>query len=318
MAAIVKADDIVKVFPGKVTLYNFSLEIDSGDVFGLLGPNGSGKSTFIRILTGSAKADSGKIQLFGKPPSASGLKKIGIAPQDNALFPLLTCMENLVYFGSLYGISGAKAKEKAQSLLSELGLSDKINVQAGFLSGGMRRRLNLACALMHEPQLIILDEPTTGLDPTTRKNMWDVVTKTVKSNNATLLLTTHYMEEAEALCSKIAFVNAGQVVASGTPGELKKMAGHEIVKLISIPGEYPALENPLKNIKGIDNVTITEHGIVVEANSVSQKVAEITKVFTRKKEKIIELSVSKPSLEDVFLKLTGAQLKEAVKVVPKK
>jgi ABC-2 type transport system ATP-binding protein len=171
---------------------------------------------------------------------------------------------------------------------------------------------------MHEPQLIILDEPTTGLDPSTRKNMWDVVTRTVKNNNATLLLTTHYMEEAEALCSKIAFVNAGQVVAQGSPVELKKMAGHEMVKLVSIPGEYSSVESPLKNIKGIDNVTITEHGVVVEANSVSAKVAEITKVFTRKKEKIIELSVSKPSLEDVFLKLTGAQLKEAVKIVPKK
>ena len=316
--SVVSAKEIVKVFPGKVTLYNFSLEIEKGDVFGLLGPNGSGKSTFISILTGSTKADSGKIELFGNTPTKSSLKKIGIAPQDNAVFTLLTCMENLIYFGSLYGIGGKIAEKKAKELLSELGLSDKINVQAGYLSGGMRRRLNLACALMHEPEIIILDEPTTGLDPSTRKNMWDVVTKTVKNNNATLLLTTHYMEEAEALCSKIAFVNAGQVVAQGTPEELKKMAGKEIVKLSSIPGDYASVEALLKNIKGIDTVTITEHGVVVEANSVSAKVAEITKVFSRKKEKIIELSVSKPSLEDVFLKLTGAQLKEAVKVVPKK
>ena len=316
--AIASAQGIVKVFPGKVTLYNFSLDIQEGDVFGLLGPNGSGKSTFIRILTGSAKADSGKIELFGSQPSKSSLRKIGIAPQDNAVFSLLTCMENLVYFGSLYGISGNRAKDKAKELLSELGLSDKINVQAGYLSGGMRRRLNLACALMHDPELIILDEPTTGLDPTTRKQMWEVVLQTVKRNKATLLLTTHYMEEAEVLCSKIAFINAGQVVAQGTPEELKRMAGKEIVKLVSIPGDYVQLEPLLKNIKGIDTVTVTEHGIVVEANSVSQKVVEITKIFSRKKEKIIELSVSRPSLEDVFLKLTGTQLKEAVKIAPKK
>jgi ABC-2 type transport system ATP-binding protein len=318
MAVVVEAENLVKTYPRKVTLYNLSMKINEGEVFGLLGPNGAGKSTFIRILTGVEKADSGKIKLFGKPPTKENRKKIGVAPQENAVYPLLTCMENLLYFGSLYGVRGKTASEKAEKLLESLELSDKMNVQAGFLSGGMRRRLNLACALMHEPRLIILDEPTTGLDPSVRRKMWKTVTDTVRESKATMLLTTHYMEEAEALCEKIAFINAGQVVAEGKPGELKRMAGKEIVKLKSLPGEYAKLEPLLVKIKGIDSVTVTEHGVVVEADDISQKVPDITKAFGKRKEKIIELSVSKPSLEDVFLKLTGEQLKGAVKVEPKK
>jgi ABC-2 type transport system ATP-binding protein len=318
MVQVVKADKLVKVYPGKVTLYNFSLEIEEGEVLGLLGPNGAGKSTFIRIISGLEKPDSGKVMLFGSRPTKNSMKSIGVAPQENSIYPLLTCMENLLYFGSLYGVKGKKAKDKASGLLQELELSDKKNVPASFLSGGMKRRLNLACALMHEPKLIILDEPTTGLDPSKRRKMWDVVMRLVKEDHATMLLTTHYMEEAEALCEKIAFVNNGQVVTQGSPGELKKMAGAEIAKLVSIPGNYSELEEGLKKIKGIQNLTITDHGIVVEATELSSKVADITRVFSRKKEKIIEFSVSKPSLEDVFLKLTGSQLKEATKIVPKK
>lgn len=318
MGAIIEARNLVKVYPGKVTLYNFSLEVEEGGVFGLLGPNGSGKSTFIRLLAGAEKPDSGKIMLFDKPLCKESIRKIGLAPQENPVFVLLTCMENLLYFGSLYGVKGEKARKTAQRLLTELELADKKDVKAGLLSGGMKRRLNLACALMHEPKLIILDEPTTGLDPSTRRKMWNVILQVVKENKATVLLTTHYMEEAEALCQKIAFVNAGQVVTEGSPSELKKMAGKEIAKLVSIPGNYAELEPLLRKIKGIDNVTVTDHGIVVESDKVTQKVADITKIFSKKKEKMIEFSVSKPSLEDVFLKLTGAQLKEAVKLGIKK
>lgn len=315
---IIEAKDLVKVYPGKVTLYNFSLQIEQDGIFGLLGPNGSGKSTFIRLLTGAQKPDSGKILLFGKSPSRENLRNVGLAPQENPIYPLLTCTENLLYFGSLYGVKGKKATKTAERLLSELDLSDKGNVQAGFLSGGMKRRLNLACALMHEPKLLILDEPTTGLDPTTRRKMWDVIRKVVEENKATVLLTTHYMEEAEALCNRIAFVNAGQVVTEGTPSELKRLAGKELAKLVSLPGNYEELEPLLKKVKGIENITVTDHGIVIESDKVTGKVAEITKIFSKKKEKLVEFSVSKPSLEDVFLKLTGAQLKEAIKLVPKK
>lgn len=318
MQPVVRAENIVKTYPGKVTLYNFSLTINEGEIFGLLGPNGAGKSTFIRILTGLEKPDSGKIYLFGRPASGESRKMLGVAPQENAVYPLLTCMENLIYFGSLYGIEGKKAQENAEKLLEELGLADKRNTQARHLSGGMLRRLNLACALMHNPRLAILDEPTTGLDPSTRRRMWKTIMRLVKDSGTSVLLTTHYMEEAEALCWRMAFINAGQIVAEGTPDALKQMAGREMAKVKSLPGEYAKLEHAIKSIKGIENATATEHGIVIEAENIASKVGEITRIFGKNREKIIELSVSRPSLEDVFLKLTGAQLKEAVKDEPEK
>ncbi len=318
MDQVISAENLTKIYPGKVTLYNFSMFIDAGEVVGLLGPNGAGKSTFIRILAGMESSDSGKLLLFGENPSKKNLRLIGVAPQDNAIYVLLTCMENLLYFASLYGISGKKAIEKAEKLLLDLGLSDKKHVQAGFLSGGMKRRLNLACALMHDPRIVILDEPTTGLDPTNRKIMWDMVMKLVRENGVTLLLTTHYMEEAEALCRKVVFINSGQLVAEGSPESLKKMVGKEIAKLTSVPGEYAGLEPLLKKIKGVESVTITKYGIVIESDEISSKVAEITRIFGKHDERIIEFSISKPSLEDVFLKLTGSELKEAVKLGIKK
>jgi ABC-2 type transport system ATP-binding protein len=216
----------------------------------------------------------------------------------------------------LYGISGPKAKERALDLLSQLGLAEKKNVQASFLSGGMKRRLNLACALMHQPKLIILDEPTTGLDPSTRRQLWETVTKIASSTNATVLLTTHYMEEAEALCGKIAFVSRGQVAAYGTPRELKRLAGRELLKLRSVPGDYSRLEPLVRKVRGAEGVTATEHGIVVEAEDAGALVSHVTQIFMDNSEKIVELSVSRPSLEDVFLKLTGANLKEATKNEP--
>ncbi|VVC01146.1 Trehalose/maltose import ATP-binding protein MalK [uncultured archaeon] len=318
MGMLVEAEGITKSYPRKVTLYNFSLTIKEGEILGLLGPNGAGKSTFIRILTGLEKPDAGRLQIFGKQPDAASRRLIGVAPQDNAIYPLLTCMENLLYFGSLYSITGEKARRRADRLLNELGLADKKNISVAYLSGGMKRRLNLACALMHEPKLIILDEPTAGLDPSTRIGMWKMVAAIVKETGASLLLTTHYMEEAEALCNHIAFVNAGQVVAEGTPDALKKLAGKEIARVRSIPGDYARLQPSLQKIKGIDSMTITEHGIVIEADDMPPKINQITAIFKRGSENIVEFAVSKPSLEDVFLKLTGAQLKGGVKIEPAK
>ena len=309
----VQASEISKIYPGKVTLFNFSVDVPEGGIFGLLGPNGAGKSTFIRILTGLEAPDSGSILIFGQKPSPSTRKTIGLAPQENSFHPLLTCTENLLYYGALYGITGKKARERAQGLISRLGLAEKKDVQASFLSGGMKRRLNLACALMHGPKLIILDEPTTGLDPSTRRQLWETVTKLASETGATVILTTHYMEEAEALCGKIAFVNKGQVAAYGSPRELKRLAGRELLKLRSVPGDYAKLEPLIRIVPGAATTTVTEHGIVVEADDAESLVSAITGIFAENSEKIVELSVSRPSLEDVFLKLTGAQLKEATK-----
>lgn len=318
MEYAIEAENLAKVYKNKVALYNFNLKISKGEIFGLLGPNGAGKSTFIRIIAGLEEPDSGKLQILGAKPAKENRRKIGLAPQENAIYPLLSCMENLTYFGSLYGVGGKKAKERALSLLERLGLAEKKDAQADMLSGGMKRRLSLACALMHGPQIIILDEPTTGLDPATRIKMWETVREVVEETGATLLLTTHYMEEAEALCGRIAFVNSGQVVAEGTPDELKRMVGKEFAKISTVPGEPQKLLHALKGIKGIAKVTATEHGVVVEGEQIASILPEISKVLKKNGETVVELTLSKPSLEDVFLKLTGAKLREVVKVEPNK
>ena len=311
---MLEAENLSKIYGRKIVLYDFSLKIKEGEIFGILGPNGAGKSTFIRIVSGLEEQDSGDLKILGSNAGKENRRKLGVAPQENSVYPLMTCIENLIYFGSLYGVSGKKAKEKAISLLEQLGLEEKKDVVAKFLSGGMKRRLNLACALMHDPKIIILDEPTTGLDPATRAKMWETVKKVVKDTKATLILTTHYMEEAEALCDRIAFVNEGRVVAEGTPDALKKRVGKEIVKLATIPGVPGKLISIIKEIGGIDNVTATEHGIFVEGKNISSRLPEISKVLEKNGETIVEMSVSRPSLDDVFLKMTGLKLREVTKV----
>ena len=166
---------------------------------------------------------------------------------------------------------------------------------------------------MHKPEIIMLDEPTTGLDPATRIKMWETVRKVVRETKATLILTTHYMEEAEALCDQIAFINAGKVVAEGTPNELKKLVGKEIARLSTIPGKPENVIRIIKGMGGMDNVTGTEHGVVVECKGIAARLPEIAKVLEKNGETVVEMSVSRPSLEDVFLKMTGLKLREVAK-----
>ena len=308
-----EAEGIGKVYGKKVVLFEFSLKVRKGSIFGLLGPNGAGKSTFIRIVSGLEEQDEGTLELLGEKAGKGSRRQLGVAPQENAIYPLLTCMENLTYFGSLYGITGKTARERAAGLLGELGLQDKKNTVAGFLSGGMKRRLSLACALMHKPKIIMLDEPTTGLDPATRIKMWETVRRVVRETKATLILTTHYMEEAEALCDRIAFINAGHIVAEGTPDELKKRVGKEMAKLSTVPGQADKLIRIIKGMGEIENVTETEHGVLVEGKGIAARLPEIAKLLEKNGETVVEMSVSQPSLEDVFLKMTGLKLREVTK-----
>ena len=318
MEYALEAENLGKIYGKKVVLHDFSLKIRKGSIFGLLGPNGAGKSTFIRIVSGLEGQDSGTLNLLGSKAGKISRRQLGVAPQENSIYPLLTCTENLMYFGSLYGVTGKTARGRAAALLEQLGLSDKKDAVAEYLSGGMKRRLNLACALMHRPKIIMLDEPTTGLDPATRIKMWETVRSIVRETGATLILTTHYMEEAEALCGRIAFVNAGQVVAEGTPNELKKRVGKEMAKLSTVPGKAENIIRIINGIGGIDNVTTTEHGVVVEGRDISSRLPEIARALEKNGETVVEMSVSRPSLEDVFLKMTGLKLREVNKAEAEK
>ncbi len=306
----IEAEDIVKTYSGKITLYDFSIKIPKGTIYGLLGPNGAGKSTFIRILAGLEKQNSGVLRIFGETPNKKLRKQLGIAPQENSFHGLLTCFENLMYYAELYGVKRSEAKPRAEDLLKTLGLGDKMHARASWLSGGMKRRLNLACGLMHKPKIIIMDEPTTGLDPVSRNQMWNVVRGIQQKENVTIILTTHYMEEAELLCNEISFVNRGHIVVTGTPEKLKGIAGKEFLTIKSRPGEYRKFIKMIQEIEGIKNVTVANGEISVHAKNPASKISLITTILDKEGEKILDLRVSKATLEDAFIKLTGSALKD--------
>ncbi len=305
---IIELDKVVKNYPGKVTLAGFSLSIEKGAFVGLLGPNGAGKSTLIRIICGLEQLDGGAIRLFGEPPSHESRSKIGLVPQEYSFQEMLTCFENLMYFASIYGISPSRAAKHAHDLLERMDLADKKNTQGRFLSGGMKRRLNIACALMHHPSILILDEPTVGLDPVTRVMLWNLIRSLVQKENITVILTTHYLEEAES-CSHLAFINKGLLIAFGTPDSLKEKAGAQMMRLRSVPGTSSLLEPGLNQIDGIQAVHATESGgFIAELKGESFELSKVYSLCKKANEHIIECSVSRPSLEDVFIRLTGATL----------
>ncbi|MBS3068279.1 ABC transporter ATP-binding protein [Candidatus Micrarchaeota archaeon] len=307
----IEANDLEKTYPKKITLYNFSIRIPAGEIYGLLGPNGAGKSTFIRILAGLERQDSGELKILGEVPGKKIRKTIGVAPQENSFHNLLTCFENLIYYAELYGMKRNESEKRADELLDMLGLGEKKNVQAAWLSGGMKRRLNLACALMHKPKIIILDEPTTGLDPISRIRMWNVVRSIKEKEKATILLTTHYMEEAETLCDQISFVNRGHIVRTGTPEKLKSIIGKEFLRVKSTPGNYQKIIQNIEKIEGVKHVTVANEELLIEAKNAASKIGAITRMLNENNENIIDLRVSQATLEDAFIKLTGAGLKGA-------
>lgn len=261
-----------------------SLSIHSGEVLGLLGPNGAGKSTTIAIIAGVAEADSGEVKLGenGSPTSAHDRKLLGVAPQSIALYPDLSCFENLAFFGSLYGIRGSVLRNRAEALLDRVGLLDRARSRVDQLSGGMQRRLNLAAALVHSPRLLLLDEPTAGVDPHSRNAVLDLV-RELRDEGLAVLYTTHYMEEAQRICDRVAIIDNGKILADGTVDELIDTHGGEtLVRVTRSDGEHTVR-------------TSDARGAVLELLQERDATG---------------LRVDRPDLESVFFGLTGRRLRD--------
>ncbi len=227
--AIIKVSGLRKAYKGSVkpAVDNLGFAVAAGDIFGLLGPNGAGKSTTIMALCGLLKIDSGEIEVFGLDVRDKGgeiRKQIGVAPQDIALFPALTLKENLQYFGRMYGLKGAAIRDRIGHYTKAFGLADKLNVRVGHFSGGMKRRLNLIAALLHSPRLLVLDEPTTGVDVQSRKIILDYLLE-LKSQGVTIIYSSHLLEEAEKICSRFAILDEGRMVAEGSIAEMRALKG---------------------------------------------------------------------------------------------
>jgi ABC-2 type transport system ATP-binding protein len=237
---MLKIEQLRKRFGDRAVLQDLNLTLAPGEVYGLLGANGAGKTTTINILCGLTQADSGSIRLNGQPISQRTKSTIGVAPQEMLLYRSLTCAENLNFFARLYGLQGATKQRQIRHCLAAVGLSDRANSVAETLSGGMQRRLSLAIALVHQPKLVILDEPTTGLDIEARYEIWDLI-RQLQRDGITVLLTTHLLDEAERLCQRIGILKQGQILAEGTLAELRQLISAQEIILVQTTEEARAI-----------------------------------------------------------------------------
>jgi len=310
--AIVETRDLTKVFNGRKAVYSLDLEIEEGELFGLLGPNGAGKSTIVAMLSTILPPTRGTAIVGGYDimRQAKEVRSIiGVVPQEFGLYDDLTAEENLAYLGKLHGVEGSKLRKRTDELLRLVQLKDRANDRVKTFSGGMKHRLNLAAGLIHEPRLIFLDEPTTGLDPQARLAVWELIRK-FQSEGVTILLTTHYMEEADYLCGRVAIMDKGKVIALDSPARLKRSIGKlEIIEMKAkgVSGNLPA---ELRKLKGVKKVARTSEGLRVLTPVADEVVARVVTLASFAGVRIDSLNVIQPTLEDVFIKLTGKTLRD--------
>ncbi|HBP66271.1 MAG TPA: export ABC transporter ATP-binding protein [Desulfosporosinus sp.] len=309
---MIKVEGLIKKFGDNAAVDNISLEIEEGEIFGLLGPNGAGKSTIINILCGLLSRDRGKVEILGrdinKDPNAAK-KNIGIVPQDIAIYDDLTAFENISFFAGLYGLKGNLLKNRVQETLEFVGLADKAKSRPSDFSGGMKRRLNIACAIAHRPKLIIMDEPTVGIDPQSRNHILQSVRK-LNELGSTIIYTSHYMEEVEELCSRIAIIDHGKVIAEGTNEELKGIVTNINSVWIMVDSVSRVNADALRAIKGVVNVEIAEYLIKVDSSVDMNNLDKLILYFTENLIAIKSIETKTPNLESVFLTLTGRKLRD--------
>jgi len=310
--AIVEIQGLTKVFNGRKAVDDINLTIEKGEIFGLLGPNGAGKTTTIAMLStilpptkGTATVDGCDIRRQPKEVR----RVIGIVPQDVALYDDLTAAENLAYFGKLYGVVGERLKKRIDELLRLVQLKDRTKDRVKSFSSGMKDRLNLAVGLIHEPRLLFLDEPTTGLDPQARQAVWEMIKK-LQAEGASILLTTHYMEEADYLCDRVAIMDDGKIIALDSPAVLKKSIGKLEVIEVKATGIPRTLLAKLRKLRGVKEVVQTSEGLRLLSPTADAILGQVVSLITSKKVRIDSLNVAQPALEDVFIKLTGRTLRD--------
>ncbi|MCL1824211.1 MAG: ABC transporter ATP-binding protein [Oscillospiraceae bacterium] len=307
---ILTMKNIVKRYGSHTALDHLTVSVNKGESLGLLGPNGAGKTTAIRVLTGLTGSDAGEVRIFDKPlkgGAADIKKRIGIVPQDLALYETLSARDNLEFFGKLYGVKGAKLKKRADDVLEILGLSDVAKKAPKKFSGGMKRRLNIGCAIIHSPELLILDEPTVGIDPQSRNHILDFVTE-INKQGTTVLYTSHYMEEVEKVCSRVCIMDAGRVIADGSVEELTASVVFEETVALEVKESAPSLKDSIKKVQGVKNVAVDGRKLVITNETGSGNLARILDIA--QPYIILGVSARRPTLEDAFLSLTGKKLRD--------
>lgn len=309
---IVEINNLVKRYKDFIAVDNLNLSIKEGEIFGLLGPNGAGKTTTINTILGLSKKDSGEVKIFGKSMDKyeEEIKRnIGVVPQNIAVFNDLTAYENVEFFARLYGLRGKLLKERVEEALEFTGLLDRKKDYPGKYSGGMQRRLNIACAIVHKPKLIIMDEPTVGIDPQSRNHILNSVKK-LNEGGSTVIYTSHYMEEIEELCTDITIMDHGKVIAKGTKEDLKSLVSLEEKLTLTLSSVNYTMVDEIKRISGVKDCIVEDRNITVISKKDCRNLSRIIDAVNNSNSEILGIDVEKPSLEGVFLTLTGRKLRD--------
>jgi ABC-2 type transport system ATP-binding protein len=304
----IEAEGLVKHYPGDVkALDGLSFVVKEGTVFGLLGPNGAGKSTAVRIATTLARADSGSAQVAGHDVSTEAAqvrRLIGVVAQRGGADREATARENLQLSGRLHGIPWRELDGRIDELLERFGLSDAANRIVRGFSGGMERRLDVALALVHRPRVLFLDEPTTGLDPEVRADMWQEIDRLGRDEGITVLLTTHYLEEADRLAAQLAIVDRGRVVATGSPDALKRELRGDAVH-VELESELNGAGDQLDRMAGLREVTVDGRTLRARADDGARAVPAVLAALESHGVAVASVTVARPSLDDVYLRYAG-------------
>ncbi|HTT52919.1 MAG TPA: ATP-binding cassette domain-containing protein [Streptosporangiaceae bacterium] len=314
--AAIQADGLVKTYPkGIRALDGLSFSVTAGTVFGLLGPNGAGKSTTVKILTTLAQADSGRATVAGldvRAEAAQVRQAIGVVAQRSGSDPTATGRENLVLSGRIQGLRGRALGQRADELLSRFGLGGAAGRLVRTYSGGMRRRLDVAMGLIHRPAVLFLDEPTAGLDPESRSAMWDEIARLSASEGLSILLTTHYLEEADRLASQLAIIDRGQVVAAGTPDDLKgRLHGDTVRVELAAPAVPGQVQAALGRVPGVRDAAITGRTVSARADDGATAVPALLAALDHAGIAVHGVTAARPSLDDVYLRFTGRSFADA-------
>jgi ABC-2 type transport system ATP-binding protein len=306
------AEKLVKHYDEVKAVDGVDLRVEEGELYGFLGPNGAGKTTTLNILATMLKPTSGRAVVAGidvVQHPARVREQIGMVFQDPSLDEELTARENLMFHARLYKVPKPQRERRIDEMLSMVELADRQKERVKQFSGGMRRRLELARGLLHSPKVLFLDEPTLGLDPQTRNHIWDYIRRLNKESRVTMMLTTHYMEEADELCNRIGIIDHGKIVAEGSPAELKSGLGGDVIYL-NADGQKEAALEALRGLEGVQNVQEVKDGLQLEVARGETAIPRIFDAVRAKGAHIQSISLKKPSLNDVFIKHTGRNIRD--------
>ncbi|UNK18038.1 ABC transporter ATP-binding protein [Paenibacillus sp. N3/727] len=310
--AFLQMNDVVKRYGSKLSVDHLNLTINEGEIFGLLGPNGAGKSTTINMICGLLKIDQGSIEVDGisiKDRPLEVKKRIGLVPQDLALYETMSAADNVYFFAKLYGLRGKLLKERVEEALTFVGLQDRAKDAPSTFSGGMKRRLNIACALTHHPKLIIMDEPTVGIDPQSRNHILESVRK-LNEMGSTVIYTSHYMEEVSAISDRVAIMDKGHVIAFGTQQELRERVAHEEKIVLTAEGITPAMVDELTIHPRVSRVHRDERVLEIYLPSAQNDLQDVLFICSKHEAAIQSIQCEEPDLETLFLSLTGRTLRD--------